>query len=176
MPGEAAHARWWQIFEVVVGAPFLAALLLQRVVPLALPRGFLTPAVAPLGAGLIVAGVALVALARRELARRDQPTDPGRATSELVTTGVYALSRNPLYLGGSCILAGIALAFDLPWALVLLAPALVACRLALIGPEERYLAATVGEEYRAYAAVVRRWLGRRGRPVGRGFSKACGVC
>ena len=160
MSNDVAHKRWWQIFEVIFGIPFLAGVALQLAVPLALPRGFLSPVVVPLGAALIVVGVLVVALARRELARHSQPTDPGRPTSRLVTSGIFSVSRNPLYLGGVAILAGIGLAVELPWALALLIPSLVASHYVLIAPEERYLAAKFGAEYRAYAAAVRRWIGR----------------
>jgi protein-S-isoprenylcysteine O-methyltransferase Ste14 len=164
MSTEAAHRRWWQIFEVVFGIPFLAAIALQLALPLALPRTFLTPAIIPVGVVLIVLGVLLVALARRALAQQGQPTDPGLPTSALVTTGVFSISRNPLYLGGVCILVGLALAINLPWVLMLLLPALIACQYVLIAPEERYLAARFGEEYRLYAATVHRWIGRARRP------------
>ena len=163
MSNDAAHKRWWQTFEAIFGVPFLAAIALQLAVPLALPRGFLTPVAIPAGAALIIAGAVVVVLARRELARYAQPTDPGRPTSMLVTTGIFSVSRNPLYLGGAGILAGIALAADLPWGLALLLPSLVACHYILIVPEERYLAARFGEEYRAYAAAVHRWIGRARR-------------
>jgi protein-S-isoprenylcysteine O-methyltransferase Ste14 len=119
------------------------------------------PAIVAGGAALIIVGVVLVVLARRELARHGQPTDPGRPTSKIVTTGVFAVSRNPLYLGGICFLVGIALALNLPWVLVLLVPAIIACHYILIAPEERYLAARFGEEYRRYAATVHRWIGRK---------------
>jgi len=157
---DVAHKSWWQIFEVVFGIPFLAAIALQLVVPLSFPRGFLTPAIISGGAVLITVGAALVVLARREFAQHGQPTDPGLPTSRLVTTGVFSVSRNPLYLGGVCILVGIALALNLPWVLALLLPAIVACHYVLIAPEERYLAAKFGEKYRVYAATVHRWLGR----------------
>lgn len=159
MPTDVAHKSWWQTFEVVFGIPFLAAVALQLAVPLSLPRGSLAPAVIPGGAAFIIVGAALVVLARREFAQQGQPTDPGLSTSKLVTTGVFSVSRNPLYLGGVCILVGIALAVNLPWLLALLLPALVACRYVLIAPEERYLAAKFGEEYAMYAATVHRWLG-----------------
>ncbi len=163
MSTDAAHKRWWQIFEVVFGIPFLAAIALQLAVPLSLPHVFPTPAIVAGGAALIVVGAAFVVLARRELAQHGQPTDPGHPTSKLVTTGVFSVSRNPLYLGGICVLVGIALAANLPWVLVLLVPALVACHYVLIAPEERYLAAKFGEEYAPYAASVHRWLGRARR-------------
>lgn len=164
MPTDAAHKRWWQIFEIIFGAPYLAGIGLQLVAPASLPRGFLAPFVTAAGVGLSVAGITFIVLARQELARHGQPTDPGLPTRELVTTGVFAISRNPLYLGGVCLLAGIALVFSLLWSFVLLLPAVVACHYLLIAPEERYLAAEFGSAYAQYTASVRRWFGRvRGR-------------
>jgi protein-S-isoprenylcysteine O-methyltransferase Ste14 len=160
MTTNVAHTSWWQVFEVVFGVPFLAAIALQVVVPLSLPRGLFTPIILAGGVVLIIVGTAFVVLARREFARGGQPTDPGRPTSKIVTTGVFSVSRNPLYLGGICILVGVALALDLPWVLVLLLPATVTCHYILIAPEERYLLARFGEEYAAYFASVHRWLGR----------------
>ena len=93
------------------------------------------------------------------LARYRQPTDPGHPTSKIVSTGVFSVSRNPLYLGGIFILAGISLAFNLPWVLILLIPSIVACHYVLVAPEESYLAARFGEEYRLYTARVHRWIG-----------------
>jgi len=160
MTTDSAHGRRWQIFEVVVGVPFLAGVGLQVAVPVSLPRVLPAPVIVLAGAVLVVAGLALVILTRRELARHGQPTDPGLPTRKLVTSGVFSMSRNPLYLGGVCLLAGIALVLNLPWSLALLLPAVVACHYLLIAPEERYLAARFGAEYTQYAASVRRWLGR----------------
>jgi protein-S-isoprenylcysteine O-methyltransferase Ste14 len=160
MSTDAAHKRWWQIFEVIFGAPFLAGIGLQLAAPASLPRGFLAPFIAAGGAALIVAGITFIVLARRELAQHRQPTDPGLPTSQLVTTGVFSVSRNPLYLGGVCALVGITLALNLPWALASLVPAVVACHYLLILPEERYLAARFGKGYAHYTALVRRWFGR----------------
>lgn len=161
MSTHAAHTRWWQIFEVIFGIPFLAAIALQQVLPLAFPPGLLMPAMI-IDIALIVLGVALVVLTRRQFAQYHQPTDPGQPTQQIMTTGVFWISRNPLYLGGMCVLLGVALAVKLPWALILLLPSLIACHFVLIEPEERYLAARFGEEYRSYAATVHRWIGRSG--------------
>lgn len=160
MSTDVVHRRWWQIFEVVFGIPFLAAIALQLALPLSLPLGFLTPVLIPIGATLIIVGAVIVILARRQFTQHGQPTDPGRPTSQIVTTGVFSISRNPLYLGGICIVVGIALALNLAWVLVLLIPALVGCHYVLVVPEERYLTAKFGEEYRTYAASVHRWFGR----------------
>jgi protein-S-isoprenylcysteine O-methyltransferase Ste14 len=160
MTTDSAHRRRWQIFEVVVGVPFLAGIGLQWALPVARPGGFYAPVMVLAGAVLVVSGLAFVVLARRELAQHGQPTDPGLPTSKLVTTGVFAISRNPLYLGGACLLAGIAFVLNLLWSLVILVPAVLACHYLLIAPEERYLAAKFGMEYVRYAASVHRWLGR----------------
>ena len=160
MSNDVAHKSGWQIFEVVFGMPFLVALALQLVVPISFPRGSLTPALIPGGAILIVVGISLAILARREFAQYDQPTDPGFPTSKIISTGVFSISRNPLYLGGVFILAGISLAFNLPWVFILLLPSMVACHYILIAPEESYLAAKFGEQYRMYTATVHRWIGR----------------
>ena len=161
MSNEVAHKSWWQIFEVVFGIPFLVAIALQFAVPISFPREFIPPARILAGTILIVVGIRLVVLARREFARYGQPTDPGRSTSKIISTGIFAISRNPLYLGGVLVLAGISLAFNAPWVFILLIPSMVACHYILIAPEERYLTAKFGEQYRMYGATVHRWIGRK---------------
>lgn len=162
MSTNVAHDRWWQTFEVICGLPFLVGAALQFTLASPFERGLFPPAGLPVGVTLVLVGVALIVLARRELATHGQPTDPGRPTSRIVTTGVFAISRNPLYVGGFCVLAGIALACRLVWALLTIPLTLMACNYALIASEERFLAARFGAEYREYAASVRRWIGRRG--------------
>jgi protein-S-isoprenylcysteine O-methyltransferase Ste14 len=161
MNPDSAHKSRWEISEVVFGIPFLLSLALQWMVPLSLPQGILRQALIPTGAVLFSAGIALAVLARRELARYGQSTEPGHPTSQIVMTGVFSISRNPLYLGVVSMLAGIGLALNFLWILVLLIAGIGLCQSVLIGPEERYLQNKFGKEYLAYAAAVRRWLGRR---------------
>lgn len=164
MSNNVAHKNWWQIFEVVFGIPFLIALALQWITPISLPRGIFAPVLNFVGAFFIVVGITIVILARREFTRYGQPTDPGHPTREIIVTGVFSISRNPLYLGGICLLAGISLTFNLPWVLIFLLPSVIACHYILIAPEENYLATTFGEKYHTYTATVSRWFGRRRRP------------
>jgi protein-S-isoprenylcysteine O-methyltransferase Ste14 len=163
MAADSAHKASWQIAEVIFGVPLLVAIALQFAFPLSLHQGSFRPASVVLGAALIAAGVAFIILARRAFARHGQPTDPGRPTTQLVTTGVFSISRNPLYLAAAFVLAGIGLTANLPWVWILLMPSLVACHYVLIVPEEKYLAGKFDEEYRRYSRTVSRWLGRRRR-------------
>jgi protein-S-isoprenylcysteine O-methyltransferase Ste14 len=158
---DSAHKSGWEIAEVVFGVPFLIGIAIQFMLPFSFPQGILRIALIPLGIVLISIGIGLVVLGRRELAHFRQPADPGRPTSRVVKTGVFAISRNPLYLGGALIILGIGLMLNMLWALVMLLLSLVLCHYMLIVPEEQYLAAKFGDEYREYAIAVHRWLGRK---------------
>ncbi len=160
MTTDSAHTSGWEIAEVVFGIPFLVAIALQLLINLSLPRQVPAPVYLLAGLALIVLGLALVVLARREFRRYGQHTDPGHPTGKIMTTGVFAVSRNPLYLGCVCLLAGVGLAADFPWVLIFLLPSIIACHYILIAPEERYLTAKFGEEYLSYTRSVHRWLGR----------------
>ena len=157
---DSAHKSNWEIAEVVFGIPFLVSIVFHFIIPLSLPRGIFRLALIPAGIAFIIIGIGIIILARREFARYGQPTDPGHPTSQVVKTGVFAISRNPLYLASIMVLLGIALALNMLWALVALVVSTIICHYVLIVPEENYLMAKFGEEYRDYTATVHRWLGR----------------
>ncbi len=156
----SAHNSKWQIAEVVFGFPFILAIVLQFIFPWALPGETVWYAFAIVGLALVIIGVGFIFLARLEFARFRQPTDPGHPTTRIVASGVFSISRNPIYLGAACFLAGVGLMFNLPWVLALLLPSIVLCHFILIVPEERYLENKFGEEYHEYASTVHRWIGR----------------
>ena len=80
------------------------------------------------------------------------------ATAALVTTGLYRVTRNPMYLGMLLVLFGWAV-FLSNLAALLIAPwfALYITRFQII-PEERVLAEKFGAAFMAYQSQVRRWL------------------
>ena len=161
MSTDAAHKSWWQIGEVVFGIPLLAAIVLQLIAPLSFTDSIFTFALSVIGAILCVVGITLIVAARRELNKNAQPTDPGFSTSFIVTSSVFSISRNPMYLGTVCLLIGVAMVFKLAFLFIFLAPMLIACHFILIDPEERYLTAKFGAEYQKYTALVYRWIGRK---------------
>ena len=106
------------------------------------------------------AGAAL-AIAGDVAFRRAQTTiNPFRPqnTSALVTSGIYAVTRNPMYLGMLVVLLGWAV--FLASALALVGPVAFVAYITRfqILPEERVLLGKFGLEYTGYAAKVRRWI------------------
>jgi protein-S-isoprenylcysteine O-methyltransferase Ste14 len=141
---------------VLYGGAFLAGLGLDRVLPIAasFPDGVRHGAASMLLAfGLCFAGWAAWLFHR---AGTGIPT--WQAAKRLVQRGPYAISRNPMYVGVTAAYAGLALAVASPWALLLLAPVLVAVDRLVIAREEPYLAARFGAPYEAYRRRVRRWI------------------
>ena len=109
--------------------------------------------VASLGAALVL----VAGLGFRRAGTTVNPTKP-QATTSVVDSGVYRLSRNPMYLGFLLVLAGWAafLSHVLPF---LFLPAYVGYMNCFqIAPEERMLAARFGTGYEQYRQRVRRWL------------------
>ena len=78
--------------------------------------------------------------------------------SSLVTTGLYRMSRNPMYLGLALILTGWTIILGNPVNIALLGLFIVFMNRLQIKPEERILELKFGQEYRDYKARVRRWL------------------
>lgn len=76
----------------------------------------------------------------------------------LVTSGVFRLTRNPMYVGLAAAYAGVAALLGSWWPLALLPLVLVAVDRLVIAREEPYLARALGAQYEAYRRRVRRWL------------------
>jgi protein-S-isoprenylcysteine O-methyltransferase Ste14 len=85
------------------------------------------------------------------------PVEIDKASS-LVTSGVYSLTRNPMYVGLATLLVTLAVLLSNFW--LLAGPLLFIAfttRFQII-PEERAMLARFGGEYLAYKARVRRWV------------------
>lgn len=138
----------------------LVAVAMWRVAQLGAPidmparlRVLAAAAVALTGLGVSVAGVLVFRRARTTV----NPMKP-LTTTALVTSGIYALTRNPMYLGVLLVLVGWAVHLSSPWAIVGPVIYVVYINRFQIGPEERALARLFGGRYLAYQATVRRWL------------------
>lgn len=118
-----------------------------------------------IGWGFIGIGLAVDAVSVAAFIRAKTTVNPLRAdrSTSLVVTGLYRVSRNPMYLGLMMVLIG--------WVLLLgsLGPFLLIVAfervmvIAQIRPEEAALAAKFGNEYASYASRVHRWIGQVSR-------------
>jgi protein-S-isoprenylcysteine O-methyltransferase Ste14 len=110
-------------------------------------------AVLVVGLGLMLAAVASFVRAKTTV----NPLRPARA-SHLVTTGVFAWSRNPIYLGDLLVLVAFALWFGQVLGFALLPLFVLYLNRFQIEPEEEALERLFGDDYRQYRTRVRRWL------------------
>ena len=158
MSGKTAHSSIWRTFDVL----FIAALAAGLGLEFAMPLSFMPPVrpiVLQIGApAAITLGLFLIIAARRQMAQSGQATKPGTPTTDLIDSGAFAISRNPVYLGGVVLFFGLPMALDAPW----LVPAAIGLTMAthywLIKPEEHYLAIRFKARYGNYCERVRRWF------------------
>jgi protein-S-isoprenylcysteine O-methyltransferase Ste14 len=113
-----------------------------------LPANWSVPRIA--GLAVLIAGMALVTLARLQLA--DSFSIAPQA-AKLVTHGIYARIRNPVYVFSAVALAGLILYLGLPY-LFLAFVILIPLQILRARAESRVLDQHFGEEYRRYRSTT----------------------
>ena len=142
--------RW---SNIPIPEPHVAALiggaLLHWLLPLRLPIGRSSGMLA--GATLLGGGAGLAWWAVASAGDTDVEGEAG-----LVTSGAYAATRNPMYVGWSAAVLGLALASRSAWLLAAWALAARALHRE-IGAEERRLRDRFGDDYEAYVERTPRY-------------------
>jgi protein-S-isoprenylcysteine O-methyltransferase Ste14 len=113
------------------------------------------------GQGLVVLGALLMGAAVVQMSLARTTVIPRRSPSALVTSGLFSLSRNPIYLGDGLILTGAILWLDAVLALPLLFSFVWLIQTRFIRDEETRLTEAFGPEFDLWAAHTRRWVGRK---------------
>jgi len=142
---------------VALAIAAVAMWLIGRSVPFA---HFSLPYQTTAAVALIVLGIGVAAWGLRSFARAGttpNPVHPGRAT-RLVTSGPYAFTRNPMYVGDAIALLGVAVWSGSGLSLLALAAFIAFIDRSQIATEEKALLGIFGDEYAAYRKRVRRWL------------------
>ena len=153
MTSPALHVPPVVVMVITAGLMGLVATLLPTLT-------FAVPGRAVVTSLLVAAGivVALAGMVRfRRAATTVNPMRPDNASS-LVVSGIYRVTRNPMYLGMLLILAGWAIWLAHPLSLLGLPLFVVYMNRFQIRPEEDALRAKFPEAFDAYARTVRRWL------------------
>jgi len=108
---------------------------------------------------LLIVGVAALYISAISALRRAKTTiRPHAGATHLVTSGPFAISRNPLYLGNSVLMFAIGFIVGNAWFLLMGVLASIATNKLAVEPEERHLEARFGKAYRDYKKKVRRWI------------------
>ena len=152
--------RW---LELKVPPPIL---VLVTAALMWLASSLVSPAQVPLGARVSVAvilacvGMAFDVTAMVTFRRASTTVNPMKPStaSTLVTSGVFGITRNPMYVGLVLYLLAWAVYLSSWLALVIVALFALYMNRFQIEPEERALQSLFGERYATYKEKVRRWL------------------
>jgi protein-S-isoprenylcysteine O-methyltransferase Ste14 len=110
--------------------------------------------------GLIAAAAVLIlgVLPIQQFKRSGQDVTPWTPTPEIVVSGPYQFTRNPMYLMMVLFCVGFAVILSDVWILILTPVCAWLIFLLAIRHEEVYLEEKFGDSYRAYKNRVRRWI------------------
>ncbi len=141
---------------VYLVAVIIGGLLNKSAFPISLElalgvRVVATIAVAALGLGFMIGAVKL-------FKHTGQDPKPWQPTPEIISTGIYRYTRNPMYVALALLQIAIGLGLANGWVIVLVFPVLIIVDITAIRPEEAYLERKFGAAYTEYKNVVRRWL------------------
>ena len=140
----------------VVALMFIViAYFLGRFVPLPFSA---PPILRYIGLAMTFVGFLLGMGAFLEFRKARTTLDPHGSTKQLVTSGIYRFTRNPIYLGFLLMVIGLPLNSGLYWGIVLAPFYVFLMNRLIIRHEETYLEKKFGKAYTGYMSGVRRWL------------------
>ena len=137
---------------------FILSFILQGTFTIKRAFFFHSPKANILGLILMLSGLIFAIPAIRQFFKSKTSIIPIRPASSLQTSGIYSISRNPMYLGLLLTYLGIALIFGNWWTIFLIPLLIGLIHYFIILPEERYLLRAFGEDYADYKKKVRRWI------------------
>lgn len=153
----AARPNVWPWPPIILCGCAVVAIAAGRLIP----TTALLPASLPLritGAGVMLVGIGFDITAMTTMMRHKANILPHRAATALVTTGPFALSRNPIYLGNTMLLVGAGLAFANAWLLLAALASAWLVSVMAIRREEAHLAIRFGTAWQDYSRRTPRWL------------------
>jgi len=135
--------------------PFLIGTIAENFIPTTLIQTNISYVI---GILIILSSIPFIIFALMELYKADVLLNARKASTTLITTSIYKISRNPVYLSLLLFYIGLSFIVNSIWMLVMVVPAFYFINKFSIEREEKLLEAKYGEEYRIYEAKVHRWL------------------
>jgi protein-S-isoprenylcysteine O-methyltransferase Ste14 len=111
-----------------------------------------------LGILLLIIGGALNLIADAAFKKENTTVKPFEKSTALVVSGVFTISRHPMYLGMVIILLGIAILMGTLTPFIVVVIFGILMELVFVKPEERMLEAQFGATWVAYKMKVRKWV------------------
>jgi protein-S-isoprenylcysteine O-methyltransferase Ste14 len=142
---------------LIYAAFFVLSIFLQKEIPLGKSL-FSSTAMHVAGVVLIGCFVICVLPAMLNFFQTKNTIITVKPASSLTTSGIYSITRNPMYLGLVCLYCGIAFLKGNWWTFILLPFLIIIVQLYVIRREEHYLSRAFGADYDAYKQKVRRWI------------------
>jgi len=138
---------------------FFAALLAEAGLHFYLPIKALVPSPLNLvGAVFVALGLGTALWAAGLFRFAGTPVKPFEQSTTLVVSGIYRITRNPMYLGMVLVLLGAAILFGTAAAFLPMPLFVWQIRRKFVLEEERFLEGLFGQQYLEYKSRVRRWI------------------
>lgn len=140
---------------LIVLSVLLLAYALNAIVPLKI--GY-SPVLKFAGYTLVAISLLIIGISSWSFRRLKTHIEPWKPTTTIITTGCFAVSRNPIYLALCVACLGVGMILQSWWVLFSVIPAALLLYHFVIAREEAYLEKKFGEVYVQYKKRVRRWL------------------
>lgn len=114
------------------------------------------PLLEKIGWGLLIVSIIMVWIAQSQMANSWRIGIDEKNKTKLVTSGLFSISRNPIFLG--IMVANIGVFIVIPNAFTLLIISLSTISINTQIRLEEFLRNEFGEEYKEYSKKVRRWI------------------
>ena len=137
------------LFPLIIGA------IIENFIP---TRIFPIKVSLVIGAIFCISSLPFIILALKEFYKAKILFDTRIASTTLINTSIYKITRNPVYLSFVLFYIGLSFLINSIWMLVMLVPSIYFIQIFSIKREEKLLEAKYGEEFRIYKARVRRWI------------------
>lgn len=142
------------LFYVLI---FLISIYIQKTFPL--PSVFFESSAATIfGALFVAAGLFVLLPALVKFFKTKNTLITIKPANSLQTSGIYSVSRNPMYLGLLVLYTGMAFFKGNLWTFMFIPFVILIITYFVILNEERYLERTFGDGFNNYRKKVRRWI------------------
>jgi len=136
---------------------FLAAVFIQKKAPIN-DILFHQPLTKIIGVILVLIALFFLVRSLRQFFQSKNTVITMKPAASLQTSGIYSITRNPMYVGLALVYLGVSCFVGNWWTIILFPFLLLLVQEYIIKREESYLVRKFGQEYMVYKTKVRKWL------------------